>query len=72
MDTYEIDYRALKKLRDLAAMRREGYMHANGIIGKLKQINDYRTPFINTSAFVVASVKNVLRIMEDNGVVSVW
>ena len=68
VNTYEIDHRALKKLQDLAAMRREGYMHANGIIGKLiKKMNDYRTPFLNTSAFIATSVKNALRIMEDKG-----
>ena len=68
VDDYGLDDRALKKLRDLAAKQRQGYMHANSIIGKLiKKMNDYRVPFINTSAFVVASVKNALRIMEDKG-----
>ena len=66
--TYELDDRALTKLRDLAAMQRQGYMHANNIIGKLiKKLNDYRVPFINTSAFVVRSVRNAEWIMENKG-----
>ena len=67
VNSFRIDPPAIQKLRDLAAMRREGYMHANAIIGKLvNKMNDY-TPFQNTSAFVVGCVKGAHRTIEDKG-----
>ena len=65
VNSFDIDPPAIQKLRDLAAMRREGYMHANGIIGKLvKKVNDW-IPFANPSAFVTACVKAAHRTIQD-------
>ena len=58
---FRLDHPSLTKLRELAAMHRAGYMHANSIIGKLlKKINDARVDFPNPSAFVMSAVKNAV------------
>ena len=65
---FRLDHHSITKLRELAAMHRAGYMHANSIIGKLiKQINDYRVAFPNPSAFVMSSVRNAEWIIEHKG-----
>ena len=64
---FHIDPPAIQQLRDLVALRREGYMHANGIIGKLiKKVNDY-VPLRNPSAFVSANVKIAHRTIQNTG-----
>ena len=65
VNNFRIDHPASQKLRDLAAMRREGYMHANGIIGKLiKKVNDW-IELDNPSAFVTAGMKAAHRTIRD-------
>ena len=65
---FRLDLPALTKLRELAAMQRAGYMHANTIIGKcLKKINDARVNFPNPSAFVMSACKNAVSTIERKG-----
>jgi len=67
MGQYNVDARGIYLLRDLAAQHREGYMHANAIIGKLiKKVNDY-VPLRNPSAFVSTSVKIAHRTIQNTG-----
>ena len=66
-DQWEVDPRGIQQLRDLAAQHREGYMHANAIIGKLiKEVND-NVPVHNPSAFVSRSVTIANRAIQNAG-----
>ena len=63
-----LDDMAITKLRQLAAMDRAGYMHANSIIGKcFKKMNDYTVDFPNPARFVVSCVNAAMRQIRDNG-----
>jgi len=67
MDQFEVDARGIQLIRDLAAQRREGYMHANAIIGKLiKKVNGW-VPLASPSAFVSKSIKTAHRTIRYKG-----
>jgi hypothetical protein len=63
-----LDDMAITKLRQLAAMDRAGYMHANSIIGKcFKKMDDYTVPLPNPAGFVVSCVNSAMRHIRNNG-----
>ena len=61
-----VDNRAIAQLLELSREGREGYMHANAIIGKLikKRCDDILLK--EPSRFVIVGVKNAWQKMEDS------
>ena len=62
-EKFNVDYRAIGQLRELAEAGYDGYRQANMLIGKLlKAVND-DTAIGNRSAFIVTGVRNAWPIV---------
>ena len=63
---WEVDGRAIAELVELSREGREGYMHANAIIGKLIKKRCDNIPLKQPSRFVTVGVKNAWQKIEDS------